>query len=88
MSLIIKVEVTSTDVPKYKEVNFGTYEAFFELEDLYKHAPENDRWFIKIQEVAGQTLDNRTAYLDSIIVSPLMLFSTKPKPQKIKFEEL
>lgn len=71
MSLKVKLTVSSTDVPEYKEVEFGTYEVEFALEDMAKHPV---LWEKLIDRKAGITEDNRLAFLSSIQIRPRMHF--------------
>jgi hypothetical protein len=83
MSLKVKITVSSTDFPEYKEVIFGTFEVEFNLEDLLKAEPDGYVWDKLIQRRAGITTDNRLAWLDAISIVPVMHFGPS-----IKLKEL
>lgn len=75
----IKLIVTATDTRKYAKVEFGTYEAEFDIEQFLKAHPRPIIWDMRINNEAGITKDNRLAFFDSIQVRPRVVFSRPPE---------
>lgn len=74
MSLKIKIEISSTDDPRYKEIVFGTYETEFDINEMAKIAPRPTIWRRLINRRAGVTTDNRLAFLEHIEIIPRIHF--------------
>lgn len=83
--LKLKLEVVATNTRKYESVNFGTYEAVFDIEDFLKAPNGIIVWERLVNNEAGATQDNRLAFLTSIQIRPKMIFS---KPSEDMLAEL
>lgn len=75
----LKLEVIATDTRKYESVNFGTYEAEFDIEEFLKSPSGVMVWEKLISNECGVTEDNRLAWLDGIQIRPRVRFG-KPIP--------
>lgn len=79
--LNVKIEISSTDDPRYKEIIYGTYEVKFDINEMAKMYPRPYIFEKRLGRKAGITTDNRLAFLTGIQIIPKMVFGKPINPE-------